>query len=80
MESFTKDLACIAPAQLFPENTLSSFTNFLLEQLKLEGQWEVAILELSYSSMYQNVTERKFLLFAENTSKSIEFYYLEPCL
>ena len=38
MESFTVELASNASAQLFPDNTLSSFTNFLPEQLNPEGQ------------------------------------------
>ena len=32
------ELVSNACAQLFPDNTLSSFTNILPEQLKLEGQ------------------------------------------
>ena len=55
------------------------FTNFLPEQLNLDGQWEVAISEKSYPSMYQNVTEEKFMFFDKKLSKSSEFYYLEPC-
>ena len=80
MESFTIDLLSNASAQLFPDNTLSSFTNFLSEELNLEGQWEVAISEKSYPSMYQNVTEGKFMSFDKKLLKSLEFYYLEPCL
>ena len=67
-------------AQIFPDNTLSSFTNFLSEQLNLDGQWEVAISEISYPSMYQNVTEGKILFFDKKLSKSAELYYLEPGL
>ena len=78
MESFTKELISNASAQLFPDNTLSSFTKFLLEQLNLEGQSEVAILEISYPSMYQNDTQGKIMFFDKKTSKSSEFYYLEP--
>ena len=63
MESFTLELVSNASAQLFPDNTLRSFRNFLPEQLNLEGQWEVAILEISYPSMYQNVTEGKLVFF-----------------
>ena len=55
MESFTIELISNASAHLFPDNTLSSFTNFLPEQLNLEGQWEVGISEIPYASMYQNV-------------------------
>ena len=80
MESFTIGLVSNASAQLLPDNTLSSFTNFLPEQLNLEGQGEVAISEISYPSMYQNVTEGKFMFFDKKFSKSSEFYYLEPGL
>ena len=80
MESFTIELVLNASAQLFSDNTLSSFTNFLPEQLNLNGQWEVAISEISHPSMYQNVTEGKFMFFDEKLSKSSEFNYLEPGL
>ena len=69
-----------ASAQLFPDNTLGSFTNFLPEPLSLDGQWEVAISEISYPSMYQNVTVGKFMVFDEKLSKSSKFYYMEPGL
>ena len=74
MESFTIELVSNASAQLFPDNTLTSFTNFSPEQLNLEGQWEVAISEISYPSMYQNVTEGKVMFFDKKLSKSPEFY------
>ena len=80
MELLTIELVSNATAQLFPDKTLSSSTNFLPEQLNLEGQWEVAIAERSYPSMYQNVTEGKFMFFDWKLSKSSEFYYLEPGL
>ena len=80
MESFTIKLVSNASAQLFPDNTLSSCTNFLPEQLNLDGQWEVAISEISYPSMYQTVTQGKFMFFDKKLSKSSEFHYLEPGL
>ena len=70
MESFTTELVSNASAQLFPDNTLSSFTNFLPEQLNLDGQWGVAISGISYPSMYQNGTEGKFAFFDKKFSKS----------
>ena len=57
MDSLTIELVSNAYGELFPDNTLSDFTNFLLEQVNLEGQWEVAYSEISYPSMYQNITE-----------------------
>ena len=80
MESFTIELVSNASGELFPDNTLSSFTNFLPERLNLEGQWEVAISEISYPSMYQNTTEGKFKFFDEKRSKSTSNYNLEPGL
>ena len=80
MESFRIELFSNAFVQLFPDNTLSSFPNFLPEQLNLEGQWEVAISEISNPSMYQNVTEGKFMFFDRKLSNSSELYYLETGL
>ena len=80
MDSFTIELVSNASSQLFPNNTLSSFTIFMPEQVNLDGQWEVAISEISYPSMYQNVTEGNFMFYNEKFSKTTEAYYLEPGL
>ena len=80
MDSFTLELVSNASGELFPNNTISSITNFLPEQVNLEGQWEVAISEFSYPSMYQNITEGKFKFFDEKLSKSTSAYNLEPGL
>ena len=80
MDSFTIELVSNGPSQLFPNNTLSSFKKFLPEQVNLDGQWQVAISEISYPSMYQNVTEGQFMFYDEKISKTTEAYYLEPGL
>ena len=80
MDSFTVELVSNASGELFPDNTLSSFTNFLPEQLNLERQWEVAISDISYPSLYQNITEGYFKFFDEKLSKSTSTYNLEPGL
>ena len=80
MDSFLIQLVSNASGELFPGKTLSFFTNILLEQLNLEGQWEVAISEISYPSMYQNITEGKFKFFDEKVSKSTSTYSIEPGL
>ena len=69
---------CICPTTSRQYTEL--FYRFLPEQLNLEGQWEVAISEISYPSMYQKVTEGKFMFFDNKLSKSSEFHYLEPGL
>ena len=45
MEPFSKELSFNRFAQSFPDNTLSSLTNFSPWQLDLEGQWEIPISE-----------------------------------
>ena len=80
MDSFTIELVSNASGELFPDNALSSFTKFLPEQVNLEGQWDVAISEISYPSMYQNIMEGYFKFFDEKLSKSTSSYNLEPGL
>ena len=80
MDSFTIELVLNASGELFADKTLSSFTNFLPEKLRLEGQWEVAISEISYPSTYQNITEGYLKFFDHKLSKSKSTYNLEPGL
>ena len=80
MDSFTIELVSNASGEIFPDNTLSSFTNFLPKQVILEGQWEVAISEKSYPSMYQNITQGKLNFFDKKLSKPTSTYSIEPGL
>ena len=61
MDSFTIELVSNASLDCYTNNGLSFFTTFLPEQRHLRGEWEVAISEISYHSLYQNVTEGKFI-------------------
>ena len=70
MELFYIELVSTASSQLFSDKTLCSFSNFWLKQLNLEGQSKIAILEKSYSSMYQKISEKQFMFFDENFSSS----------
>ena len=58
--SFIDELFSNASFDCYPNNTLSSFTNFLPEQINFEGEWEVTKTKVSYSSLYQNITDGKF--------------------
>ena len=80
MDSSKKELVSNTSRDLYPNKTLSSFTSILPQQVNLEEQWEVAISEISYPSMYQNITEGKFKFFDEKLSKSTSTYNLEPGL
>ena len=69
MDSFTVELVSNASFDCYPNNTLSCFTNFLPEQIDLEGEKEVAISELSYLSMYLNITKGKVVLVDDTTDR-----------
>ena len=58
--SFIIELVSNASVDIFPDNTLASFTNFLPKQLVLEGEWEVALMEVGYSTWINNVTTGSF--------------------
>ena len=70
MDSFTIKLVSNASGELFRNDTLSSFTSFLPEQVNLEEQWEVATSEKSHPSKYQIKTQGKFKFFDKKFSKS----------
>lgn len=57
MDSRVVELVSNASSTIYPNNTISSFTNFLPEQIELSGEWEVALMEISYPTQYFNVTE-----------------------
>ena len=77
MVSFTIELVSNASSELFRDFTLSSFNNFLPDQVNLEGQWEVAFSEISYPSLYQNVTDEKFPFYDAIFSRTTTAYSLE---
>ena len=82
MSSSIIELVSNASFDCYPINTLSPFTNFLPEQINFDGEWEVAITELSYPSLYQNITEGKFFYLDESTpdTKPSDYYTLAPGL
>ena len=82
MNSFTVELVSNASFDCYPNNTLSSFTKFRPEQIHLDGEWEVAITELLYPFLYQNITEGKFFYLDEAIpdTKPSDYYTLDAGL
>ena len=60
MSSYTVDLVSSSSFNVYPDNSLASFTNFLPDQLEFEGEWEVALLEISYPAVYNNLSSGTF--------------------
>ena len=59
-EEFTLNLVSNASMETFPGNSLSSFTTLLPTPLNLVGEWQVALLEIAWPTMVQNVTVGEF--------------------
>ncbi len=60
MESMIIEVVSNASMDVYPQNSLSSFSNFLPEQINLEDNWEVALMEISYPAIFMNITEGRF--------------------
>ena len=61
MDEFEVYLVSNGSMELYPNNTLSSFTNRLSEPLDLKGNWKVALTSISIPSTVKNVTTTKFV-------------------
>ena len=55
MNSFYLELVSNASSQVYPQNTMASFTNLFPDKIELDGSWEVALGELSYPGIYYNI-------------------------
>lgn len=60
-DSFIIDLVSNGSMDIYKDNTIAAFTNLLPEHIELDGKWEVALLEVSYPSLFNNITDGEFL-------------------
>ena len=54
-DDLTPNLISNASMETFPGNKLSNFTTLLPTTMTLVGDWQVALLELSWPAMVRNV-------------------------
>ena len=54
---FTLNLISNASMETFPGNKLSSFTTLLPTPVTLSGDWQLALLEVSWPALVRNITE-----------------------
>ena len=59
-QSFTVNLVSNASMSTFSDNTIAKITTWLPQSLVLHGTWEVALVELSWPDLVENVTEGLF--------------------
>ena len=80
MESFAKELVPNASAQLFSDNALNAFTNFLPVQLNLKVNGRLPIQEYPNHECTKMSLSENLCFPTKKLSNSSEFYYLEPGL
>jgi hypothetical protein len=51
---------------IYEGNSIAAFTNCLPEHIELEDNWEVALLEISFPSKFNNVTEGRLGLYVND--------------
>ena len=52
----TLNLIANAPMETFPGHKLSNFKTLLPTPVTLSGEWQVALLEISWPAMVRNIT------------------------
>ena len=76
MSEFYLTLPSNSSMKYYPENTLTSFTTRLPNSIRLEGDWDVGLVEIQYPHNWYNIPEdiqkRSFSVrISENRSNQI---------
>ena len=84
MNSFNVELVFNASFNCYPNNSFSSFTIVLPEQIRLKGEWEIVISEILYPSLDQVFSGGKFTFVDSRKSseekRKTELMHNEPRL
>ena len=85
MNSFNVELVFNASFNCYPNNSFSSFTIVLPEQIRLKGKWEMIVIsEILYPSLNQVFTGVKFTFVDSRKSseekRKTELMHIEPRL
>ena len=59
--SFTITLVSSASMNIFNDKLLASFKNLLSEKIDLQGEWRVALTEITFPTHNNNVTDTKLV-------------------
>ena len=69
-DSFTITLVSSAPMKIFIDNLLTSFKNLLSEDIDLQGEWRVALTEITFPTNFNNVTDTKTVNYKNDKVKA----------
>ena len=71
-DEFTIDLISNASMEIFSENTMASFPNQLSQPIQLQGEWQVALTSLSFSSNINNVNAGEIVVYTNSRTETDE--------
>ena len=67
-DSFSITLVSSTSMNIFIENSLASFKNLLSEDIDLQGEWRVALSEITFPTNFNNVTDTKIVYYKKRQS------------
>ena len=71
-DSFTVTVVSSASMNIFSENSLANFKNLLNEEINLQGEWKVALTEITLPAHINNVTDTKLIYYKKTKSEQVK--------
>ena len=65
-DSFSITLVSSASMNIFIDNSLASFKNLLSEDIDLQGEWSVALSEITFPTHFNNVIDTKIVYYKKD--------------
>ena len=63
---FTITLVSSASMNVFKYNTFANFKNLLIEEIYLQGEWRVAVTEITFPTQINNVTDNNIVYYKKD--------------
>ena len=70
-DSFSFTLVSSASMNIFIDNSLASFKNLLSEDIDLQGEWRVALSEITFPTHFNNLTDTKIVCYKKTKLKQV---------
>ena len=71
MDEFDIYIVSTASMQTYRDNKMACFRNVLSELLQLDGDWRVALAEITFPSSIKNVTTKDYFIYKPGTAKKL---------